>query len=411
MFTNIPELFVLIPVIFNLRAILEQGLTSRLTKASRIGVMESISGRKKIWLGNLNLVMFQSITAGMFAGLFSCFLLWISDSNLTVLRSILIIVVAAATTATTSVISGFFLFLILQIFKRFKVAPDDYIGPLTSSFGGFMSLFILALYAGFFYLFLGSWFGILTMICLLIVANSFFYSKAQRSEAVGTLTTEGWPSMLFSLLTTGLSGLLLQKFISEYQSVFALFLPVFTGITGNFAGIYSSEAMTHLHLFQLNPVLPRKTALTLLILSIPVQLILVILIGYLNSDQVSISFLFLMSYLITESVQVLLLIGLADLLIKISWKFRMKPETNVPALMSTLSDLSGTLMLVALFYFLKSAGNLGNDKELTKIITEKAVESLTSVGKEAVKELTEMATDTISETISDALSKELPQAL
>ena len=353
--------------------------------------MESLSGRKKIWLGNLNLVMFQSITAGMLAGLFSCFLSWLSDSNLTILRSILMIVVAAATTATTSVISGFFLFLILQMFKYFKASPDDYIGPLTSSLGGFMSLFILALYAGFFYLWLGSWMGVLAMICLLIIANSFFYSKAQRNEAVGTLTSEGWPSMLFSLLVTGLSGLLLQKFISEYQSVFALFFPVFTGITGNFAGIYCSEAMTHLHLFQLNPLLPRKTALTLLILSNPVQLILVLLIGFLNPDQISISFLFLLSYLIFENAQVLLLIALADLLIKISWKFRTKPESNVPAIMSTLSDLSGTLVLVGLFYFLKSTGNLGGslsakEEVVDNIITDTANEAIKGMMTEALKE-------------------------
>lgn len=376
MFTNVPELFVLIPVIFNLRGILEQGLTSRLSKASRIGVMESISGRKKIWLGNLNLVMFQSITAGLIAGLMSCFLSWLlgHDGSLKFWRSILMIVVAAATTATSSVISGFFLFLMLQLFKRIKVNPDNFIGPLTNSIGGFMSLFILAIYAGFFYLWMGSWFGVLAMAALLLTANIYFYSKAQRNEAVDTLTSEGWPSMLFSLIVTGFSGLLLQKFISEYQSVFALFLPVFTGITGAFSGIYCSEAISHLHLFQLNRLLPRKTALTLLILSNPVQIALVFLIGFLNSHQISVSLPFFIFYLFAQNVQVLILIALADILIKISWKLSMKPESNVPTLMSTLSDISGTLVLVSIFYILKNSTNLTisttNSVSLTEIITE-----------------------------------------
>jgi solute carrier family 41 len=386
-FTNVPELFVLVPVIYNLRGILEQGLTSRLSKASQIGVMDSISGRKKIWLGNLNLVMFQSITAGLFAGIMSCFLSWLSDPNgLQLWRSILMIVVAAATTASASIISGFFLFLILNVLKWAKLSPNDLLGPLTSSFGGFMSLFILAIYAGFFYLWMGSWIGIVAVVCLLIVANIYFYSKAQKNEAVGTLTSEGWPSMLFSLLVTGLSGLLLQRFISRYQSVFALFLPVFTGITGTFAGIYSSEAITHLHLFQLNPMLPRKTALTLLILSNPVQLILVLLIGFLNSDQISISFTFILSYLIAENVQVLFLMGLADLLIKLSWKFSIKPESNVPALMSTLSDFSGTLVLVAVFYVLKHVGKLENPAAV------KVVESAAEIVKEIATTATASAT-------------------
>lgn len=264
------------------------------------------------------------------------------------------IVVAAATTATSSVISGFFLFLMLQTFKRLKLLnySDDLIGPLTNSFGGFMALFILAVYAGFFYLWMGSWIGVLSMAALLIAANIYFYSKAQSNEAVGTLTSEGWPSMLFSLVVTGFSGLLLQKFIAQYQSVFVLFLPVFTGITGTFSSFYCYEAMYHLHLFQLNPLLPRKTALTLLILSNPVQIILVFLIGFLNADQISVSAPFFLLYLLAQNVQVLLLIALADILIKISWKFSMKPETNIPTLMSTLSDLTGTLVLVTIFYLL-----------------------------------------------------------
>lgn len=364
---------------------LEQGLTSRLTKASRIGVMDSISGRKKIWLGNLNLVMFQSITAGLFAGMMSCFLSWLSDPNgLQLWRSVLIIVVGAATAVSASIISGFFLFLVLQFLKWAKFNPDDFLGPLTSSFGGFMSLFILAIYASFFYLWMGSWVGIVAVVCLMIAANVYFYSKAHKSEAVGTLTSEGWPSMLFSLLVTGLSGLLLQRFISEYQSVFALFLPVFTGITGSFAGIYSSEAITNLHLFQLNPTLPRKTALTLLILSNPVQLTLVLLIGFLNSDQVSISFTFIFSYLIAGSVQVLFLMALADLLIKLSWKFSTKPESNVPALMSTLSDFTGTLVLVAVFYALKQTGKLGIPAlKVVEKVAEKAPEILIEMATRA----------------------------
>ena len=387
-------MFVLVPVIYNLRGILEQGLTSRLSKASRIGVMDSISGRKKIWLGNLNLVMFQSITAGLLAGMMSCFLSWLSDSDgFQLWRSILMIVVAAATTASASIISGFFLFLVLKFLKWAKLNPDNFLGPLTSSFGGFMSLFVLAIYAGFFYLWMGSWIGISGVVCLLIISNGYFYSKAQRSEAVGTLTSEGWPSMLFSLLVTGLSGLLLQKFISEYQSVFALFLPVFTGITGSFSGIYCSEAITNLHLFQLNPSLPRKTALTLLILSNPFQLILVLLIGFLNSDQISVTFTFIFSYLIAENVQVLFLMALADLLIKLSWKFSLKPESNVPALMSTLSDFSGTLVLVAVFYLLKQTGNLGIPT------AEKIIEKIAEIATEALTTSTMTATGTTGDTL------------
>lgn len=400
MFTNVPELFILIPVIYNLRGILEQGLASRLSKASRIGVMESISGRRKIWLGNLNLVMFQSITAGLFAGLMSCFLAWVLDSKgLPLWRSILIVVVAAGTTASTCVISGFFLFLVLQFFKWLKKNPEDLLGPLTNSFGGFISLFILAVYAGFFYLWMGSWIGVAGVAGLLIVSNVYFYTRARANEAVSSLASEGWPSMISSLLVTGLSGLLLQRFISEYQGRFALFLPVFTGITGNFAGIYCSEAMTHLHLFQLNSLLPRKTALTLLIMSNPLQFILLLLIGAFNSSKAtSVSGVFFVSYLFAGNVQILLLIALADFLIKATWKFSLKPESHVPALMSTLSDLSGTLMLVGVFYLLGLGQNVPQVADPMSSVLEQ--------GREVVSELsraTQVASAVASPNAVDSL--------
>ena len=270
----------------------------------------------------------------------------------------MIIIVGTSTTATTSVISGLFLFLVLKFFKWLKRNPDDLLGPLTNSFGGFMSLFVLAIYAGFFYLWMGSFVGIVGLVCIFIISNFYFYSKAQNNEAVVSLASEGWISMLFSLFVTGLSGLLLQHFISEYKSLVALFLPVFTGITGTFAGIYCSEGISNLHLFQLNPELPKRTGLTLLILSNPFQIFLLVLIEIFNSKKIQTSFIFLLTFLIAGNGQILILMALADILIKLSWKFSLKPETNVPALMSTLSDFIGTLVLVTVFYLLNRTGNL-----------------------------------------------------
>jgi len=132
--------------------------------------------------------------------------------------------------------------------------------------------------------------------------------------------------------------------------------------------------------------------LTLLILSNWVQLILVLLIGFLNSDQVSISFTFVFSYLIAENFQVLFLIALADLLIKLSWKLSTKPESNVPALMSTLSDFSGTLVLVAVFYALKQTGKL-------EIPALNVVEKVTQHAAEILKEIATTATTTTSDSL------------
>lgn len=378
MFKNVPELFILIPVMFNLRGILEQSLAARLSAASSIGVMESVSGRRKIWVGNLNLIMFQSITAGLLAGLMSSLLSWLI-SGIPLWRCCLMVVVASATSASASLISGMFLFVTVQTFRWLRRSPEGLIGPLTTSFGGVMSLFLLALYAGFFYLWTGSLIGIVAIVASLIGANVYFYSKTRKNVAVESIASEGWPTILFSLLLTGLSGLLLQHFLFEYKSIFALFLPVFNGVTGTFAGIYCSEAISHLHLYQLNHHLPRRTASTILILFNPIQVLLVYFITLTNSTRLTASLLFSITLLLVGNSQILLLFTLSDFLIKIFWKFKIRLETHVPVLMGTIGDLMGTLVLVTAFYVLKRTGtlpivtNLASSSGITETLLSNAV--------------------------------------
>lgn len=313
--------------------------------------MESLSGRRKIWMGNLNLFMFQSITAGSLAGLMAAMLAYMFDgSGMLLWRAVLMVIVSAATSASASVTSGLFLFSLLQVLRRFKTRWLPFVGPTTATVGGVAALVLLAFNACFFYLWTGSWVGILFVCLVLLGSNYMFYLRAKGNEAVSSLAGEGWPTMLFSLLVTGMSGLLLQRFITEYRSLFVLFLPVFNGVSCNAAGTYCSEMLSHLHLFQLNPLLPRKTALTLLILSNPIQIVMMILISYLNSNSIRLNLFFLLIYLIFANVCVLLLMALADGLIKLLWHLRVKPDAHIGPLLSTLGDLLATLILVSAFH-------------------------------------------------------------
>lgn len=358
-FQQVPELFILIPVLLSLRGILEQSLATRLATAARIGIMESDTGRRKIWQGNLHLLMFQSIAAGVIAGLMcSLFAFMSHDTRLSLWRVVLMVLVAAASSASVSLLSGVFVYGVLWGCQWLRVSPENIVGPLTTSFGGFMALVVLACHASFFHLWMRHWVGTVVACGGLAAAGLVCYAQARRSVAVSQLAAEGWPSLLFSLVVTSMSGLLLQRFISEYQHLFVLYLPVFNGVTGNVAGIYCSEVMAHLHLFQLNPLLPRKTALTLLLLSNPIQIALVLLISCVNSGTIAVSPVFLVVYMLFGNAQVLLLMALADGLIKLFWRWRMKPETHTAALMSTLGDLAGMMALVSAFWILKSLNSL-----------------------------------------------------
>lgn len=362
-------------------------------------------------MGNLNLFMFQSITAGSFAGLMAAFLAYIFDeSGILLWRAVLMVIVSAATTATASITSGFFLFILLQLLGKRNSQFVALISPIAAAVGGVSALLLLALNAEFFYLWTGSWIGIACIIMMLFGLNFVFYSRARKNEAVAALATEGWPTMLFSLLVTGLSGLLLQKFINQYNSLFVLFLPTFTGVSGNAAGIYCSEFLAHLHLFQLNSLLPRKTAFTLLILSNPVQLTLIALVSFFNAGTVSLNFPFFVTYLIFSNICVLILMALAYSLIKFFWHLRVKPDSHIGPLMSTLGDFLGTLVLVSAFHFLhatmslpETAQHLPNSASLP--LSTNPVEIIDQVVQAAAKEssVTRTALDEMASVVNAAI--------
>ncbi len=385
----------------NLRGILEQSLIGRLSNATSFGVMDSLTGRRKIWFGNFNLLMFQSITAGCLASLMAAGLAFIFDESGVVLwRVVLMVIVSAATTASASITSGVFLFVLLQFLRRLKTPWVSLIGPITSTVGSVSALLLLSVNAGFFFLWTGSWVGILFIFGLLVASSIFFYSRALRNEAVSALTSEGWPTMLFSLLITGMSGLLLQRFINKYSSLFVLVLPVFNGVSGNAAGIYCAEFLSHLHLFQLNSLLPRKTAFTLLILSNPIQLSLIGLISYFNSNSISLNLRFVLIYLIFANVCVLVLMALADGLIKLFWHLRVKPDSHIGPLQSTLGDLLATLVLVTAFYFLESTLSLPESNTSTSNPVEIINQIVEAAAQNDAPTLTETLTRVAEQTVN-----------
>ncbi len=408
MFKEVPELFILIPVLLNLRGILEQSLIGRLSNATTFGVMDSLTGRRKIWLGNLNLFMFQSITAGSSAGLMAAFLAFLFDNSGIVLwRLVLMVIVSAATTASASITSGLFLFILLQFLRKLRTPWVSLVGPITGAVGSVSALLLLAINARFFFLWTGSWLGIAFIFGALIALNVLFYSRARRNEAVSALATEGWPTMLFSLLATGISGLLLQRFINKYSSLFVLVLPCFNGVSGNAAGIYCAEFLSHLHLFQLNSLLPRKTAFTLLILSNPIQVLLIALISYFNSSSINIDFVFVLVYLLFANICLLILMALADGLIKLFWHMQMKPDSHIGPLLSTLGDLVGTLILVTAFHFLDSALAL----PVTKSETESFLVNPVDVINQAVGAVAQRSSPTVTIVDSERVTKVVLEAV
>ena len=344
------------PVLLNLHSTLEHGLQARLASAVSVGVMSSTGARKKIIMGNCHLLMFQSIVAGLIAGFSASVLAWLFHDRAPTYHTVLLMLMTSvATTISSSFLASVF---ILGMFAISPYCPFDleiFSGPLSSAAGSGFCLTLLAVYSGFFHWWTSSWFGfILGMFACVGAAAYFFYRQARRNEAVRSLAAEGWLPLVSALIVTGISGLLLEKFISLYKSEMIMFLPVFNGVSQYVGSIYCAESITHLHLFQLNPFLAKKTALTLLILANPIHVLLSSLVSFLNTGKYLPSFVFLPVYIVFCNVHVLLLIALADWFIKLFWRWRQKPDALAASLMLTVGDLAGTLLLATVFWLIRN---------------------------------------------------------
>jgi cation transporter-like permease len=365
-------LFILLPVILNLRASLEQSLQSRLQAAATIGVMESSAARHKILVGNWDLVMFQSIVAGSIAGGTSCALAWLfhdgHEANLA--RIVLMLMVAVAASLAAASLSLAFSYTGMTLSRYLGRDVAFIMGPASAAVGSSLLLVCLAGLASFFHWWISGWIGFGLAFgggVFGFGAVFFFYRRARGNEAVRSLASEGWTPLILGLIIAGVSGLLLEKFISLYKHSMVLYLPIFNGVSGNIGGFYCGEAVRNLHLFQLNPKLPRKTALTLLILANPLHILLVLLVSWVNAERLASLrglwppvLVFLVAYLGFSNAHMLLLIALADGLIKLFWRWRMKPDAHAANLMATTGDLAGTLLLASVFYCMQATGSISD---------------------------------------------------
>jgi solute carrier family 41 len=125
-FNQLPALFVLIPIICNLKGNLEMIFSARLSTAANLGELDSIESRKTIVTGNLALLQVQSIILGLFSGLFTIFLGIISTGNWINLNDAMVILNTSLLCVTaSSLILGAFMSVLIILSRYYQIDPAN----------------------------------------------------------------------------------------------------------------------------------------------------------------------------------------------------------------------------------------------------------------------------------------------
>ncbi|KAI8583798.1 hypothetical protein K450DRAFT_220025 [Umbelopsis ramanniana AG] len=354
-FIHIPELFILVPVLLNLKGNLEMNLAARLSTSANLGDLDNPASRRRLVIGNLALLQVQSLIAGCIAGLFS-FILGIlirpSNDASTYYESMLVISSSMLAASLSSLILGIFMCILIILSRRFNVDPDNIACPMASSLGDIVTLVILATFAR---LLKENMESILStvLVIVMVVLLPGAAALVWTNRSVKQLLFTGWTPIMCAMVISSLSGVVFENFVDSYKGL-ALLIPVLNGLTGNIGSIYASRISTALHGNRQESY--KKVEQTLLLMNIPVAIILIFVIWGFDLGEFPVNAWFLSAYFIVSMACAWLALKLAKSMTLASWKWGRDPDNTVLPFLTATIDVISTAMLVITFVLFTMAG-------------------------------------------------------
>ncbi|XP_062852656.1 solute carrier family 41 member 1-like isoform X2 [Trichomycterus rosablanca] len=356
MFKEISEVFILIPALVGLKGNLEMTLASRLSTAANTGQLDNPKQQMLIASTNLAGVQVQATVMSSLAALVAVGLGAWSKGSVD-LQHAAVLSASGVTTAFVSALSlGLVMVGVIIGSRKLGINPDNVATPIAASLGDIITLSLLAEIGSFFYRFKDMWYVLLLICAVFFLLIPLWLVIACRSSSIR------------ELLSTG--GLILDHTVTDPRfKGMAMFTPIINGVGGNLVGIQTSRISTYLHCISVPGVLPistkalcshpvitfcssgvnSKSARVLLLLVIPGHLLFLYTVYLLQGGHAAINATFICYYLCAALLQVLILLYVADVLVRLIWRHGLDPDSFAIPCLTALGDLLGTSFLALTF--------------------------------------------------------------
>ncbi|CAL1528169.1 unnamed protein product [Lymnaea stagnalis] len=381
-FTQVKEIFILVPALLGLKGNLEMTLASRLSTQANLGHMDSRKELLKMVGGNLSLIQAQAIVVGFLSSITAMVLGWIPKGEFNIHHGLLLCACSVFTAALASLILGVIMVLVVLLSRYFKINPDNVATPIAASLGDLVTLSILAWVGNLLYAAIGKQLWLApTIIVFFLVLLPLWVVICVKNKYTNDVIHSGWVPVLSAMLISSLGGLILDYTVANYDGI-AVFQPVINGVGGNLVAVHASRISTSLHIsgrpgdrirdgrlkgclniFKVffGSGVHARAARVLTVLVVPGHLLFSFTIFYLKAGHTSSSFLFQTFYLTAALLQVILLIYIASWMVPLIWAKGADPDNVAIPYLTAIGDLLGTAFLALAFHFMYLLGDRDAD--------------------------------------------------
>ncbi|KAJ2516215.1 hypothetical protein GGI11_003514 [Coemansia sp. RSA 2049] len=359
-FEAIPALFIMVPVLLNLKSNIELNMSTRLSTLANLGVLDSRAEGVRAMRSNMELLLLQATVVGVSVGLISALLSLTSATTPDgtggvtfraaasfLAEAAVLLAAGLGCSVVGSAVIGVLISATVAASNALGIDPDNIGTPIASSLGDMTTLLILAAATGV----LGA--QVFTpwplLLSLAFLALGLVLLRVVRAnEAMAHHVTEGWGPLLFAAATSSIAGVIVGRCADRFPGMPAL-VPVVNGIGGNIGTVFASRLSTSLHRRHARASSEHSLVMVILLLiNIPIQL------GFLAMHRLfdpslAVTLWFVILYTAATVAHGAALLGIARLACSFLWSRGYDPDDYVNPFITGIGDMLGTILLSLVF--------------------------------------------------------------